>query len=319
MVQAKLRSENEYHDRLAENIKHEKYLDRILKVNGYERKKIAEDGDCFFRSVLAQCDLIDACQTEDENVAAFRSLCSEYIHSNQEMWSHWIPNNDMVNKIKQVKKRGVWNTDIMDIMPYVVLDMLYCNFLIFQSGEGLNIKRIKPRTSLKCETGLVLCCRLAHGREHYDACMSSNTSTVPLSFTNIAIVAHSNNTVTDVQQRSINEHPLSIPKAAADVPPLAESFAQEDTMISDVAARVSPVNVPLAESLAQEDTISGAIAHVLPLNVLQAENLTSEGTVISDVADHVSSFDIPQAESLAQEDTMISDAHWYDWHDSIGK
>ena len=147
VLKSKLLSPKDEKKKKEEILRHGKKIDRMLKVNGLRRVKMSEDGDCFFSALL------HSAKTCDKDVVMLRNSLAEHFKSNLSAYRPFMC-EDADELVENIRKRGNWNSTIMDIaadylhsrgnwistITYIAADYLQMDILIFLSD--LSIKRV---------------------------------------------------------------------------------------------------------------------------------------------------------------------------------
>ncbi len=120
---------------------HQRQLDKVLHVNGYKRVEVPANGDCFFTSIIMQVE-----SHGNDMIQELREECFEHIQNHIKVYEPYM-GSFAKNDLTSITKKGVWNTKLMDIMPYVASNILQSRILVFRSTMENPFERIEPSLS----------------------------------------------------------------------------------------------------------------------------------------------------------------------------
>ena len=146
---------------------HEKRLDNLLACNGFERLKVAADGDCFFNSVKCQLE-------ETITVESMRKRLGTHMSDNKTHYSQFLrvdekgkPDYDQM--INDIKSEGVWKVELADCLPLAVANLFAVPLKIFCSRISTPVYDIRPDLVIPEGSPIILAYSAMHGREHFDS------------------------------------------------------------------------------------------------------------------------------------------------------
>ena len=155
--------------------RHERRLDLVMKTNGYKRIPTDKDGDCFFNSVIAQLKYSVNNPGDTDLVQRLRQECCSHLEKYRTLYASWLEDTDSFQDLLiEIDKKGTWNSQIMDIIPYVLSSLLQCNILLFRSTKKSPFEKIMPVVQAQVlpqfivPDTIALALSVVPGREHYD-------------------------------------------------------------------------------------------------------------------------------------------------------
>ena len=229
--------EQEYQAR--ENKVHEKKLDRILFVNGYQRIPITRDGNCLFAAVCFN-------HTIDINSQLLREMVSAYLIDQPQKYLPFFPDmtyKNYIKKARKIKKSGRWNSEIMDAVPQVISNVLCCKLLVFKS-DG-TVTEVMPKESNNKRKRVCLAYYKVLNKEHYDA-VSLVTDTGMCMFNRCYIINTSFSPIRSVSKLKIeymwNFHCTAVAILLVPCENLTYKLVSTASKCLDTWILVSPVN-----------------------------------------------------------------------------
>ena len=127
------------HERL--EIDHNKRLDKVLHVNGYRRVGVPQHGDCFFLSILMHLNWEGGV---GDGIQELRDVCKSHLLEHKEAYDPWLNDVDIGMLTSQMITKGSWNHNVMDLMPYMVSNLLQLPVLLFRSTSSNPFEKILP-------------------------------------------------------------------------------------------------------------------------------------------------------------------------------
>ena len=159
---------------------HNRLLDALLMSNGYTRKEVAGDGNCFFAAVLE-------CTTGYQNPNDLRIFACDHMKEKCEEYSQFMKRNvddenqashteSYLKEVEQMRENGHWSADIADALPLVIANIFGRELKIFSSNRTKPFFSIKPSLCDLQSTDIIpLAYNSVRGFEHYDACIPYNS------------------------------------------------------------------------------------------------------------------------------------------------
>ena len=152
---------------------HDKRLEKILKTNGYKQVPVPEHWDCLFTSALMQLTYSAICA---DPVLKLWTECSTNLQSHKDFYGPFIGWEISAKLLSDIKQKGCWNNGAMDIMAYILSNVLQCNIMLFRRRETPFVSisataGTQNTVSSKFQTNakqLVFACRMIKEKEHYE-------------------------------------------------------------------------------------------------------------------------------------------------------
>ena len=152
----------------------------LLRSNGLERRAVYPDGNCFFNAILAQINLsISATELRQE-------LCNHLLEHEDHYKGYTTGSTSLdevelshqyVESVNNLKKDGVWNVALSDILPLATANYLKRRITIYTSKLNNPVIQIVPDLHTCDPSPMIYLCYLAMpGLEHYDACFKETAS-----------------------------------------------------------------------------------------------------------------------------------------------
>ena len=170
---------------------HRSKLDNILSANGYCRRDVALDGNCFFESVSAHLDGIDAlvlrsclCDYLDSNFAAYIEFLTGDTDNENDRYLRYFLN------VEQLRTPGTWSNDAGDLLPLALADWSRRTVKIFTSNLYRPVIIVHPQdinNESQCEITPITLSLLELEAPHYE-------TVFPLSPKRFSAPAFSSNT-----------------------------------------------------------------------------------------------------------------------------
>ena len=151
-------------------------LTTLLASNGLQIWPVSADGDCLLSAVIAQVPELNLDST------ALRQCLCEHITANIEHYSPFLQGGScaLLTQIERLKKRGQWNSDLGDLVPFAIANFLQRIILIFSSEETSPITPISPTLTEVQGKDLAIARLAVPGFEHYDAIKELPSTTQPM-------------------------------------------------------------------------------------------------------------------------------------------
>ena len=188
-------------------IHHEKRLDDVLFMNGYERKYVAPDGNCFFQSVLSHiskivrssdirqilCNHIIDYATEYVGFSSVSDMSESF--DKDISWIEFRP------EIDRLAVNGNWTSRVADLLPLALANWRGKNDRMLSSLSHQPILDIKPILCQALSMDPITLAYLASDNttipEHYDSCYKVGTK---------PILNHENDQESTAQQNTTEDH-----------------------------------------------------------------------------------------------------------------
>ena len=150
-------------------------LTTLLASNGIW--PVSADGDCLLSAVIAQVPELN------HDTTALRQCLCEHIIANVEHYSPFLQGGPcaLLAQIELLKKKGQWNSDLGDLVPFAIANFLQRNILIFSIEETSPITTVSPTLTRVQGKDLAIVRLAVPGFEHYDAIKELPLTTQPLS------------------------------------------------------------------------------------------------------------------------------------------
>lgn len=130
----------------------------LLKSRKLRRVPMVADGNCFYRAVAA------AIYKNANAHKSLRTKLMEYMLEYKSVYGALFESEHRFRGILSANKRlGVWNTDLADIAPLAMANLLGITLEIFFVGDDGEVRRYTFNESL---SGTKI--RLLHENNHYD-------------------------------------------------------------------------------------------------------------------------------------------------------
>lgn len=139
------------------------------------RKRVAANGDCFFNAV--------SIQVSNSNGRELRQKTVELLMESQQHYICYLPYQDeevnrirkYKSKVEELKKDGILNRDIADIIPLTLSNLLHRPMVIYSSKLQRPTENVQPDMNIDHvrDAKIILSYLVIPGNEHYDACMKS--------------------------------------------------------------------------------------------------------------------------------------------------
>ena len=145
-------------------------LTTLLASNGLQIWPLSADGDCLLSAVIAQVTELNL------DTTALRQCLCEHVNANIEHYSPFLQGGScaLLAQIELLKKKGQWNSDLGDLVPFAIANFLQRNILIFSSEETSPITPISPTLTEVQGKDLAMGRLAVPGFEHYDALKEHN-------------------------------------------------------------------------------------------------------------------------------------------------
>ena len=111
-----------------------------LQAKAYRSGLVPVDVDCLLSAVIAQVPELNL------DTAKLRQCLCEHVTANSEDNSLFLRGGScaLLAHIELLKKRGQWNSNLGDLVPFAMANFLQRNILIFSSEETSRITPISP-------------------------------------------------------------------------------------------------------------------------------------------------------------------------------
>lgn len=127
----------------------------LLRTRKLRRVPMVADGNCFYRAVCA------GYHKDVELHHLLRRTTMEHMLESLDVYGHYFPSmGAMVGKLNANKRLGVWNSDLADLVPHAVAQMLGCCIEVYSVGEKEEVTRYSFGEGTKV--------RLLRQDNHYD-------------------------------------------------------------------------------------------------------------------------------------------------------
>ena len=174
---AKFQSRKEEENRKKTEILHESRLDQLLFSNGFVRKKVNSDGNCFFEAfVLAMGQNVDGqhlrqllCQHLEENVEEYIGFLKNRSSKEDDL----IFLKEYFKEIDVLKQNGYWSSRAGDFLPLALANWSHRQVCIYSSRPEQPVTEIQPTLgSVVEDERICLAYTSSPGvSEHYDGCI----------------------------------------------------------------------------------------------------------------------------------------------------
>lgn len=108
----------------------------LLRSRKFYRLPMMADGNCFYRAV---------CTGYHKDVDLhhlLRRTAMEHMLESADVYGHHFPSmRVMVGKLNANKRLGVWNSDLADLVPHAVAQMLGCCIEVYAVAEDNQVTR----------------------------------------------------------------------------------------------------------------------------------------------------------------------------------
>ena len=142
----------------------------LLATNSLHIWPLSADGDCLLSAVIAQVTELNLDTTE------LRHCLCEHVTANFEHYSPFLPRGScaLLAQIELLIKKGQWNSNLGDLVPFAIANFLQRNNLIFSIEETSPITPISPTLTEVQGKDLAIARLAVPGFEHYDALKEHN-------------------------------------------------------------------------------------------------------------------------------------------------
>lgn len=119
-----------------EIVKQLKSLDRLCRGNGLKRIQIARDGLCLIKAVILQLE-------PSPHLDSFCMELCNHMKSKKSSYLNYLTSTEYDFDGEFAKLRsGIWNTDLCDVLPLAIANMLQLKLVVFKSD--LRVVDINP-------------------------------------------------------------------------------------------------------------------------------------------------------------------------------
>jgi hypothetical protein len=102
-----------------ERARHYDILFDRLRVNGYQIEKVDEDGDWFLNAIIT--------------VKQLRRLIAKHLEENKDFYASFSVTDNYDEECQQMRRHGVWQSGLMDLMPQSVANIFQADVLVIAS------------------------------------------------------------------------------------------------------------------------------------------------------------------------------------------
>ena len=120
------------------------------KANNVQCEEVPRDGNCLFHSILR----VEPKVAKD--VSELRSKVADYMLENLDKYESYVENRDVGVVAEQIRDDGHWNFDGMDVVPYIVSDMLQRQLHIHTDKNLEKPLEIINEKQFKCKNKIML-------------------------------------------------------------------------------------------------------------------------------------------------------------------
>ena len=197
---------------------HDKRLLNRLQVNGCNRLKVPEDGNCLLAAVQLQLGKANM-QT---SVSQLRDIVSHHFIEHEDVYRQLTTyEEDYRSQCLLLKNDGYWNCQLFDLLPMVLSNATGARVRIYSSHITQSYTEIAPTAQIKPEVPIsVPFINLAYtaiqGKEHYDAFERIKTDTQNESATEQAVVTSPIDSLIPVCNTVSSALPISSPTCLAE-------------------------------------------------------------------------------------------------------
>lgn len=158
-------------------------LSNLLTSNSLKRITVNADGDCYFNAVRIQL-------STDYTVQELRNKLSSHLLERKEHYKAFVQHRKGMScdefskmydsKVKDIRKEGIWNVDLADLLPLATANCFNVNITIYSSRLNHPVIEISPDINILEDDSARKDVRLTYlavrGYEHYDACIRRTVS-----------------------------------------------------------------------------------------------------------------------------------------------
>lgn len=158
-------------------------LSNLLTSNSLKRITVNADGDCYFNAVRIQL-------STDYTVQELRNKLSSHLLERKEHYKAFVQHRRGMScdefskmydsKVKDIRKEGIWNVDLADLLPLATANCFNVNITIYSSRLNHPVIEISPDINILEDDSARKDVRLTYlavrGYEHYDACIRRTVS-----------------------------------------------------------------------------------------------------------------------------------------------
>ena len=174
-------------------------LHSLLVDNNLQKVNMAPDGDCLFSSIVFNFPTYTTSTLRQE-------VCT-HIRNHHSTYRAFLSCNDSEfdNELVNLQKKGHWNSNICDLLPYALSNLLQRNIIIYSSDNQFPIKYISPDLCVASGEDILISHSTNYGSEHYDALIPFENN----NHTNLNQPGYNNNDISNTKQNSINDQPTT--------------------------------------------------------------------------------------------------------------
>lgn len=127
----------------------------LLRSRKFHRVPMMMDGNCFYRAVCAEY------HKDVDLHHLLRRTVIEYMLESSDVYGKYFPSmRIMLGRLNANKRIGVWNSDLADLVPHAVAQMLGCCIEVYAVTEDEQVIRYSFGEGTKI--------RLLRQNNHYD-------------------------------------------------------------------------------------------------------------------------------------------------------